>query len=363
MIFLFNNVYISPDRTVNVRPEDDCAFISNDMKGSSYHVSNFFGTVFGTTFSAPLFIATSYDDAIRQLGGSEIQLLELLMTPRTNRLVIICDQSSMLTLLMKCIKTMLPHLTGAAGWKLLKYMYLPYYLMYDNDLVAFMGPRTFDQIYMGLLVEESNTITVWGSVTAWTVSPHQRDFIQRTAGIELQTATYLVYPKWKFAGEYKDKVVLFAKRTLLHMLVGDLRRKLLEGFMDIQKVLPDVNPLSHTVVDDLAAHPVYKFLVDPEFSPSSWEYVFDNYDMAELYALFTTYAPQRAFNLNDFSLLAKENDLTFDDVLQHELSAQGGRNLLGVDPTNRTTVNLYLLDMFFDMYTTNPAQLRPYSLV
>lgn len=362
MIFLFNNVYLSPDKIINLRPEDDSAFISHTMRGSSYHIDNFFSVVFNTKFKAPVLVASSYDDAIGQLGGED-QLFQLLMQPRSDRLVIMCDEESMLVLLIKCIKTMLPRITGIAGWTLMKYMYLPYYLMYNNDLITFMGPRTFDQIYLGLLSNETDIMKRWSSTPPWTTSKHQRKFVQRTAGVELQTATYLVHPQWEFAPEYKDKIVLFAKKTLLYMLVGDLRRKLLEGFMDIQKVLPDINPLSPTVVADMQAHPVYKFLVDPEFVPGNWEYVFDEYDMSELYSIFQTYAPLRAFNLNDFSLLAKENALTFEDVLQHELQSQGGRNLLGIDPTNRTTVNVYLLDLFFDLFSKDATQLRPYSLV
>jgi hypothetical protein len=103
-------------------------------------------------------------------------------------------------------------------------------------------------------------------------------------------------------------------------------------------------------------------LVDPKFTANNWEYVFANYDMAALYVLFQKYAPLRAFNLNDFSLLAKENDLTFDDVLTHELQSTCSRRLIGADTNYKNTVNGYLLDMVFDLQKNDPVTLRQFSL-
>jgi hypothetical protein len=136
----------------------------------------------------------------------------------------------------------------------------------------------------------------------------------------------------------------------------------LDGFVDIQKIKPEFNPLDRNIVEQLAADPVYKFLVDPEFVPNNWDYVAQNYDIHALYDVFVKYAPMRAFNLNDFSLLAKGETLTFEDVLAHELKSSCGRRLLGTDITYKNTVNIYLLDMVFGLYGTDKKQLKLYSL-
>lgn len=363
MMYLFNNVYLTPDKTVNLRPEDDCGFVSQRMVGSSFHADNFFARLYNVHFKAPLFAVHSYEELLfKMFDGKEQGLFELFMQPRETRLVIMCDEESMYRITMQALKTMLPNATADTGWTIMKQFYLPYYYMHDSGLVSYIGPNDFQQVYMGLLAHQDTFKREWVKQTPWTLNARQRERLQQTAGVELQTATYMANAKWKFAREYKAKVVAFAKKALLQMLVNDLRQKLLDGFVDIGRLNPAFDPLDPTVLEKVAADPVYRFLVDPQFTPNNIDYVFNNYDMAALHTLFQQYAPLRAFNLNDFSLLAKENDLTFEDVLAHEMAAACGRRLLGADINYKNTVNIYLLDMIFDSCKNDPVALRQFSL-
>lgn len=363
MIYLFNNVYLVPDKTTPVRPGDDYGFISSRLTDSSFHADNFFCRAYGVVHNKPTFSAATIDEVLAlKFGGSEDKFVELLTTPRKTRLLLICDEANMLNLAIHTFKTMLPNLSPNDGVELIKYMYLPYFYIHDSGLLSYLGPRDFQQLYDNVVANEEGIRKSWTHTRVWNMSPRQRERTQRTAGVEIQTATYLNNPGWKFASEYKLKVVTFAKKALIQMLVGDLRQKLIDGFVDIGKLNPDFNPLNYNIVDHVAAHPQFKFLTDPLFTPSNWRYVFDNYDMNELYLLFTTYSPMRAFNLNDFSLLAKEDNLTFEDVLNHELHSQVGRGLIGTDINYKDSVNIYLLDKLFDLYSKQPDTLKHYSL-
>jgi hypothetical protein len=363
MLYLLNNVYLTPDKTVNLRPEDDSGFVSARMRGSSFTADNYFSHVYGVRFKAPLFTVSSYDELIKTtFGGKEQALFDLFLQPREGRLVIMCDEETMLKVATRTMKTILPNATAETGFLLLKYMYLPYFYLHDSGLISYLGPNDFQNVYINLIAREKDVKNAWIKSKPWKLDERKRARVQQLAGVELQTATYLANNKWKFASDYKNKVVTFAKKTLLLMLVNDLRQKVLDGFVDVQKLIPELDPMDRNVVHALADHPTFRFLIDPHFTPNSWEYVFVNYDMAALYALFQKYAPLRAFNLNDFSLLAKENNLTFEEVLDHEMQSSLGRRLIGTDINYKSTVNIYLLDMMFDLFKNNPSALREFSL-
>jgi hypothetical protein len=305
----------------------------------------------------------SYHDLVETtLQGKEQALFDLFMQKREGRLVIICDDAAMLTIALKVMKSILPNASVDTGFTVLKYMYLPYYYLHDSGLVSYVGPTDFQLLYTNLLVQETEVKRLWAKTTSWKLTQRQREKVQQTAGVEFQTSTYLANPNWRQAATYKHKVVTFAKKSLLAMLVNDLRQKILDGFVDIEKIDPMVNPLDRNVVQQVLNNETLKFLVDPSFTPNNWKYVFTTYDISTLHTLFQTYAPQRAFNLNDFSLLAKENDLMFEDVLTHEMQSVCGRKLLGADNNYKNTVNVYLLDMMFDLYKNDQEALKRFSL-
>jgi hypothetical protein len=330
------------------------------MRTSAIAVDNFFTHVYDVHFKPATFSAPSYHELI---GGREEQkFVSLLMQEREGRLVIMCDEDAMMKLTLRTMKTLLPNASAATGYTMMKYMYLPYFYLHDSGLVSFIGPNDYQMIYTNFVAREAEFKAHWTRTKPWKLTKRQLDKAQQTAGVELQTATYLANPTWRFAADYKDKVVTFAKKSLLAMLVNDLRQKILDGFVDIEKLNRDFDPLNRDVVDQVSADATFKFLTDTKFTPNNWKYVFETYDMAALHELFQTYAPLRAFNLNDFSLLAKENDLTFEDVLAHEQQSQCGRRLLGADVNYKDTVNVYLLDMIFDLHKNDRSAVRQFSL-
>ena len=363
MMYLFNNVYLVPDKTTPVRPGDDYGFLSGRLTDSSFHADNFFCRVYDVVHNDPTFSAPTIEALIAErFDGEEDKFVELLTTPRDNRLLIICDEANMLKLAIRTFKTLLSNASADEGVEVIKYAYLPYFYIHDSGMLSHLGPRDFQTLYNNVVSNEDGIRKSWSRAKVWSMTPRQRERMQRTAGVELQTATYLNNPAWKFSAEYKAKIVTFAKKALVQMLVGDLRQKLLDGFVDIGKLNAEFDPLSTTILDEVTAHPQFKFLTDPQFTPSNWRYVFDNYDMNEMYSMFVAYSPMRAFNLNDFSLMAKEDALTFEDVLNHELQSQVGRGLIGTDIAYKDSVNIYLLDKMFDLYSTQSDTLKQYSL-
>lgn len=361
-MYLFNNVYLTPDKTISVRPGDDYGYVSSQLTGSSFHVDNFFGQVFNITHKQPLFNATSHQDLMdRVFQNNEQKLFDLFTQHRTQRLVLMCNEEAMLKLATKTLKTMLPNATVETGWQVLKYLYAPFFYLYDSGLLSFLGPNNFQTIYTNLLTNEASVRTLWAKTKPWKLSVEQRARIQQTASVELQTATYLANPKWRQASAYKDKVVKLAQKTLVQILANDCRQKILEGFVDIHKINPAFNAMDRDIMEKVAADPTYKFLVDPNFVPDNVNYVFDNYDMGDLCAIFEKYAPLRAPYMNVFTiLLAKENALTFDDIFTRELQSTTGRLIIGANL--HLTASTFLLDLVFDLHKSNPQELKRYSL-
>lgn len=366
MIYLINNVYLSPDKLINVRPGDDSIIVSADLPGSSFHIASFFSTLQKSTFKEPKAIVKSFDDLLVAFGGKQ-RFVDFLLTQRENRLVIICDEDTMLTLALETLKTILPNATASTAAQLLKYMYLPYFYLYDSKIMNDSAQPGYRQIYLNMLTRQEEIALRWNTLKAWKLDTKKRQTIHQTASIEMQTATFFANPSWAHAREYKRKIVAFAKRNLLGMLFADLRQKLVAGFVDVDVIVSDVDPLDATALDQISNHPILKFLVDPMFTPTNWMSALEQYDIDAIYDLYAKYAPgvnpSQYSELRRLCKLAQSNTLSFDDILAHEIQSVCGRKLLGTDFTKKDIVNIYMLDFFFDLYKNNQQdKLREFSL-
>lgn len=367
MIYLINNVYLSPDKLINVRPGDDSIIVSTDLPGSSFHVASFFSTLQDSKFKEPKAIVKSFDELLAVFGGEKQRFVDFLLARRENRLVIICDENTMLTLALETLKSILPNATASTAVQMLKYMYLPYFYLYDSKIINDFAQPGYRQIYLNMLARQEEVVLRWNTMKAWKLDTKKRQLIHQTASIEMQTATFFASSSWAYAREYKRKVVAFAKRNLLGMLFADLRQKLVAGLVDVDVVVADIDLLDTTALDQISNHPTLKFLVDPAFTPTNWMSALEQYDIDAIYDLYAKYAPgvnpSQYSELRRLCKLAQSNTLSFDDILTYEMQSTCGRKLLGTDFTKKDIVNIYMLDFFFDLYKNNQQdKLREFSL-
>lgn len=368
MIYLFNDVYIAPDKSANVRPQDDAIFISATMPGSSYHVPNFFSTLYGTTHKQPLYTSKSFDELIQShFSGDEQKLFDLFTKKREGRLIVFCDSETMLRLVIRAFKTMLPNANVTSALSLIKHLYLPYYYQYDSKLVNGVSQTGFRELYLSIVNNETTIREQWVKTRPWKISREQRQLIGETAGIELQTATYFSNNRWTYGEKYKKKVVDFARNSMMTTLTYDIKQKLLDGFVDIKMIDPSIDPTSPDVFEQLAAHPVLNFLVDDNFNIREIEHMLKTYDANTLFGLLSqfrlTSTPEKLNERKMMAIASQQKTLTFENVMSNELQSICGRRLIGTDVSRKMIINTYLFDAIFDMYKHNDfASLRTYSL-
>lgn len=354
MIHLFDNIFLKADKLFKGSRKriviSEVYGVFKDVPVLSLHEVN------DTVPSLPLLQAVSYTDLINNtFGGNENKFFQyVLEQDRTDRITVYCDPAAMVTLLTKFWKTLYP------DWTREQYIQvLIWHLSYFQEILG-TGHTTFTKIrqdeasdiyttYTEVLSDDNLTTLAdnWNTVTPWRINAAQRERIIKGASIELQTASLLLNPSWKYADTVKTSITNMIRYEVIREFIYEVRFAILHALVNFKYIEPTTSfdILEHTVDDLVTMHPEYAFLNDPRFLPDNHEYVFANYDMNTLKAIHDKVKLTRASFEVDWSPLIKQ-DLDYTDVIEYEQNRQNTSLFTRCGKYTEMT-NPYLVDALF----------------
>jgi hypothetical protein len=294
----------------------------------------------------------------------------LLAFDDSSRLTIYCDADSMLSMLTKYWKTLYPAMTFDNYYMLLNFSfsyivevistgYTPAIKLNASEAVA---TRTEYQSYL-MQSEVPSLQTLWAETQPWKITRTQRERLVSTSAIELQLASTLANPLWRYRSQLYSMVVTMMKKEMIHEFSHDVRYGVILALVNFHTIEPTskFNILTHTIDDLIVELPQYKFLNDPKFTPDNVDYVFSNYNIKSMLEISKKIITDEFKFGVDWAPLMKEN-LSFDDIINFELEGSTTRLFL-----NRSDyyelVNPYLIDFIFNcLRNNNSAKLVDFEL-
>jgi hypothetical protein len=355
MLHLFDNIYVKADKLFLgfqkriVISEEFGDF--HELPCVGLHEIN------ETTPILPLLHATSYQKLLdTQFGGSDDKFFQYLLgLPPDDRIVIYCDPAATLTIATKFWKTLYPTMSADMYIELINYHFTYQLEILGIGYLAFTKIRPEDAIdiydaYLQMLSPDNveNLTTLWGQTTPWRTTAAQRDRIIRNTSIELQLASTMVNPQWKYASETRNKIAHMMKNELIREYVYNIRFTILHALVDFKIIEPTTtfDIFQHSVDDLVLMHPEYKFLTDPRFLPKEVDYVFSTYDMETLRQINNkVIATRYNFEINWDPLF--KQDLSYEDIIAYELESPTTRLLFRYGDYKEYVIP-YIVDALLD---------------
>jgi hypothetical protein len=304
--------------------------------------------------------STSYDELVeRVFGGDSNKLFRFLLEyDPTKRLTIYCDADATFEIMTRFWKTLYPRMTDDTFYLLLNFTFSYFIEMLGNkySIFAKIHQNQADMVRTGYgyyLADENKqqVLDRWNSTTPWTITRTQREEVIKNASVELQLASVMTNPKWRYASTIRTKVVKMIKKELIHEFSHDVRYGVLLNLPNFKVLEPTTtfNIFTDTLTDLIAHHPQYRFIVDDNFIPDHADYVFANYDMPTL-NIIRLKIMAAAIDI-DWSPLMK-NNLTFDDIINFELSTDTNKLFLSRGDYHES-VNPYMINYIFNSMRSN----------
>lgn len=371
MIHLFSKVYLKADKLLKSSRER--IVISKEFGGLSNSESTVLHDLSDATPIPAFYTCKSYEEFI----GKEFHHVEkdflvyLLKYDETKRLTIYCDPQTMLFLITKFLKTIYPTWSVEFYIRMVNY-YLTYFLevlgtgrTYAGNIKPADAQELYAQYYQILADSKRSTLhDLWNNTEVWHLTKSEHEFILKNTSMELQLATVLLEPDWKYAQVFKDKMVRAVKKELITEFCSAMRSVILKSLVNFKFLEPDTqfDVTKHSLYDLATMHHDYSFLVDEKFRPEFIDHVYDNYDMSVIKRINDKlWNHPFGFEI-DWSPLIK-NDLTFADIIEFEMARPLNRLLFRYGEYYET-VNSYLLDFILDAARDNNVDsLRPLRLL
>jgi hypothetical protein len=371
MILLFNKVYLKVDHLV--KGERERVVISQTYGRSSAIASPAPASL---TSAAPavgaLAQATTVQELIdAQFDGNPTRFIQaLLQFPAERRLTIYCDAEAMFTLVTKFWKTLMPALTPDAFYRLLNFSFSQLVEVVGTGYTAFtilpeLRAKTVRADYAWFL-QDQNKATVlqaWTDTIPFVITRTQREVLIKNAALELQLASMLSVPNWRYTNVVKAKVVRMIFKEAIHEYNHDVKSHVLTGLVNFKYYEPDTtfDFFKHTIDELVAMHPQYAFLTDDRFVPDDVNRIRATYDFDQLRAIRTALHEDEYQYGIDWAPLLK-NDLSFEDIIAYEVSTPVTKLFLNRS-TYQESVNPYMVDYILNAVRRNDmAALTPYSL-
>lgn len=328
MLFLFNKVYLKTDHLF--RSDRDRITISPRLTpdvavGTIRHI------VDGVTAVAPTFHASSYQHLIAtHFNGNDDDFFTFLCNyPAHKRLTVYCDVQSMVHIASKFWKTLLPRASAETFWFLLDsaLSQMLETLTLHRSTESFLSDKQAYELKCeieDILADRQSLENMWSTLVGYTCNRARREMLLRECGVELQLATTLLNPTWRYGAALREKVVKMAHKRYVHDLTTDLKSALL---MNIDR-LSELNaayqfdPLYDDLYLFVAEHPAMAFLVDDMFTPEHLAYVMSTYDLSSLAALHVQTHAEIVSPEEDLSILLQP--LTFERLIDLHVSNKYG---------------------------------------
>lgn len=346
-MLLFNKIYIRPDCRYRADKRSICiskAFRADLVSGMYRHVIN------GTELEAPLLSAESYDDLIRgeRFKGNENAFFEMLTShPADERLTIYAPVDTIVTILSKFWKALLPRLT-VDQYKHLLNCYLSYLLEVTSlnkavasHVTSTQGAQLREECATALAAEI--TEDQWKAVKPYSITRTQREVLTKGAGIEFQLPTLITNPTWRHARLVKERIVSLYYADLIQDCVLDVKYTVLNNIEALYKYDDGVDAAGCTIPDleeICKLYPQYNFMCDTKLTPDNVEYVRQTYSF-ELFSRLHELIHSTDVYIQPPRLI--KDDITFEELVNF-VKTTPATQFVSADGDFSDKVNPYMLD-------------------
>lgn len=326
MFHMFNKVYVKHDSAYKTTRK---RIVVSQMFG---HTSTMPMTLVGTESNkqpiAPLFQARTWAEMLdTYFQGSWGKFFSLLISlPASERVTVYCDTASMMEVLTVFWKTLFPG-GSTDTYHTLRKLTLSYLLEgHASGAPSFIAldPTTTQQIRTeaSSLYDEDAT-ALWEASRPVTITRAQREEILKTTSVELQLATTLLDPDWRYGQVFRKKFVRMVQKQAVYDFTLDVKFHILSALYNFNEYEQNTsfNPETHSLEYLVAVYPQYAFLTDPHFHPDNTDYIIANYSLDDLYAVWKkTLHEGWSEKEYGYSLgLHLRDGLTFEQLIQHSL--------------------------------------------
>lgn len=358
MIHLFNKIHLKGDH--QVKYERDRIVIS-PMYGSLGVIDNSFVTMANDRKQGKVwYSATSYQQLIdTHFDNNENNFFTFLINyDPTKRLTLYVDIPTMLYILTKFYKTVLPKLDTETYGKLIKLIFLRINYIYGVGFLPFVKlPENIARDYrvqsMNVIDNITNIIQAWNSVTPWKITRDLRDKIVSNVSVEFQLAAYFAGINTSNTSKFKEKTVRMVKKQVIHDFVLDIKHTLLASFVNFDVLEPTANfdPFVDSLETFVTKFPKYKFLTDDKFTPENVDYVYRTYDMSELQQVANNVDKFLMYDVDPRIIKLLINTPTFEYLVNDDLLTNGHYTYnIG---EYQESINCYIIDFVIDLYKKN----------
>lgn len=365
MFHLFNKVYLKHESAMKMTRD---RIVISSLYGAVDTASIPFSA---TTPSSPVYRARSIEQLLNGHfdGSMERFFTYLLGLPADRRMTIYCDVSTAMTILTFLWKTMYVS-EPVDTYMTLRRLHLMHLLEgHASGAPSFVSLEPPVLVSVRASIEEelnrNDAADIWASVQPMSLTRTQREQIIRAASIELQLATTLATPKWRYSMETQHKFIRMLKKQCVYDFLLDVKYHVLGALFCFSSYEPTTtfDPMTQTVDDLVALHPEYSFLTDPMFHYDNIDYVVKTYSLDHLRTIWAKTIrdgwseDEYGFNVGQFM----RDDLSFQEVIQHFIDHPQDHLPL-TRGEYRERVNGYLLNAIFDSLRTDGNLARSLSL-
>lgn len=359
MLYLFNKVYIKPD--THFSKSKNSVIVSPKVELLNKYPD--LATINKFDFGTVHYYAASYAELLEKNFENDEHkfFMWLLAFDPTKRLIVFCDVDTFTRLTFRWYKTILVNMDSTEAVNLISLVFKRYAYQFGYPYTPFVR-LTAEQaaVYKSVgqsMLDPQQISDKWAQTLPFDIDPAQ---LATNAGIEFQLATYLANNTWQHKPELEAKVVMMVKKYTMRLLI-DVKQELLGRLAE----LPGFDILNVSLLEYTAAHPEFSFLLDDNFLPDQYQYVYSTYNMADLVKTLFDQV-ERMYGSVDRAYL-QENGFgnpnpTLDDIVQIELNRPFATFYLG-QWDYAMLINSYLLAYIFDLSRTNKVTtLKKYSL-